>query len=454
METLKSYNPANGNLVGEVPITSPDDIPAIVDRARAAQPAWDALGHAERARLLAKASETFAERADDLGRLITEEMGKPLAEGVGEAKSLAHVAHELEEIGEALAPETFEDGRNNSTVFHDALGVCAAITPWNFPMSMPHWMVLPALAAGNTVILKPSEETALCGQAYADVLNAALPADVLQVVYGADDQGKRLVESDVDLIAFTGSRETGKHILRAASGELKRVILELGGKDPMVVLESADLQKAAKFAAWNSFRNAGQVCVSTERIFVPESVADQFESLMVEVGESIKQGDGLEEGVGVGPMVNAQQRDHVLGQLEKAVEEGATVLSGGSGHHDNFITPTILTGVTEEMAIAKDETFGPVACVTRVASEEDAINRANATHFGLGAVVFGEDDEQTAGVARRLTAGMIGINRAAGGAAGTPWVGARQSGYGFHKSKDGHRQFTQTRVVTRPAPRK
>ncbi len=451
MDTLKSFNPADGTLVGEVLVTSPDDIPAIVDRARSAQPAWEAMGHEERARLLSKASETFAERADDLGRLITEEMGKPLAEGVGEAKSLAFVTEELEEIGEALAPEIFDDGRNHSTVYHDALGVCAAITPWNFPMSMPHWMVLPALAAGNTVILKPSEETPLCGQAYADVLNSALPPDVLQVVHGADDQGKRLVESDVDLIAFTGSRETGKHILRAASGELKRVILELGGKDPLVILESADLEKAAKFAAWNSFRNAGQVCVSTERIFVPESVADRFESLLVVAGEAMKQGDGLDEGVQVGPMVNAQQKDHVLEQLDRAVGEGATVLSGGSGHHDNFVTPTILTGVTEEMAIAKDETFGPVACVTRVASEEDAIERANATPFGLGAVVFGEDDERTAGVARQLTAGMIGINRAASGAAGTPWVGARQSGYGFHKSKDGHRQFTQARVLTKPA---
>ena len=318
-------------------------------------------------------------------------------------------------------------------------------------MSMPHWMVLPALAAGNTVILKPSEETPLCGQAYADVLNAALPPDVLQVVHGADDQGKRLVESDVDLIAFTGSRETGKHILRSASGELKRVILELGGKDPMVVLESADLEKAAKFAAWNSFRNAGQVCVSTERIFVPDSVADRFEALLVEAGEAMKQGDGLDEGIRVGPMVNAQQRAHVLEQLDEAIADGARVLSGGSGHHDNFVTPTILTGVREEMAIAKDETFGPVACVTRVASEEEAIEKANSTHFGLGAVVFGEDDERTAQIARQLTAGMIGINKAAGGARGTPWVGARQSGYGFHKSIDGHRQFTQVRVVTKPA---
>ena len=450
MKPLRSYNPATGDIVGEVPITSADDIPGIVERSRAAQTAWEALGHEGRARLLMNAAELFLARADELGQLITLEMGKPLAEGIGEAKSLARVQHELEEIQEALAPETFDDGRNRSTVYHDPLGVCAAITPWNFPMAMPAWMVLPALAAGNTVILKPSEETPLSGQAYADVLNEKLPGDVLITVHGADDQGKGLVDSDVDLIAFTGSRETGKHILRAASGGLKRVILELGGKDPMIVLESADLEQAAQFAAFNSFHNAGQVCVSTERIFVPEVIADRFEALLVEAAASMTQGNGLDEGVKIGPMVNARQRSHVLTQLEAAVSEGAEVLAGGSGHHDNFVTPTVLTGVTEEMSIATEETFGPVACVTRVESEDEAVQKANATHFGLGAVVFGEDGKRTTRVARQLTAGMIGINKAAGGARGTPWVGARQSGFGFHKSKDGHRQFTQTRVVTKP----
>ncbi len=447
---IRSYNPATGDLVGEVVATPPDDIPGIVERSRAVQPAWQALGHDGRARLLIEAAESFLARADELGRLITREMGKPLADGIGEAKLLASVRHELEEIGQALAPETIDDGRNRSTIYHDPVGVCAAITPWNFPMLMPAWMVLPALAAGNTVILKPSEETPLSGQAYADVLNEKLPPDVLTVVQGADTQGKRIVEGDVDLIAFTGSRETGKHILRAASAGLKRVILELGGKDPMIVLESADLAKAARFAAFNSFRNAGQVCVSTERIFVPEAVADRFEALLVEATVSMKQGDGLDKGVEVGPMVNAQQRSHVLSQLEEAVSKGAEFLAGGSGHHDNFVTPTVLTGVTEEMSIATEETFGPVACVTRVESEDEAIRRANATPFGLGAVVFGEDGERSDRVARQLTAGMIGINKAATGARGTPWVGARQSGFGFHKSRDGHRQFTQTRVVTRP----
>jgi len=451
---LTSYDPATGEAVGSVPVTPGDQVAEVVAAARASQPAWEGLGHDGRAELLIRACQGFLERADELGALVTREMGKPLAEGVGEAKSLAHGLQEhLDEIGEALAPEHFDDGRNRSTVYHDPLGVCGAITPWNFPLSMPHWMVFPALAAGNAVVLKPSEETALCGQAYVDVLNEVLPEGVLQVVQGADDQGKALVASDVDMIAFTGSAEVGKHIMRACAGTLKRVILELGGKDPMIVLESADMARAAKFAALNSFRNAGQVCVSTERIFVPEAIADEFESRLAEAAASMKQGNGMDDGVRIGPMVNARQKDHVLAQLEAAVGQGAQILAGGEGHHDNFVTPTVLVGVTEDMAIARDETFGPVACVTRVESEDEAVRLANDTHFGLGAVVFGADDDHTEGVARRLTAGMIGINKAAGGAEGTPWVGARQSGYGFHKSKDGHRQFTQTRVVTRPVPR-
>ena len=451
-EHLDSYDPATGELVGRVPVTPDTEIGEIVAAARSAQPAWEALGHEGRAELLERGCALFAERSEELARLVTREMGKPLAEALAEARSLAaDVTHHLDEIGEALAPETVDDGRSRSTVYHDPLGVCAAITPWNFPLSMPHWMVFPALAAGNAVILKPSEETPLCGQAYVAVLNEVLPAGVLQVVHGADAQGKALVASDVDLIAFTGSAEVGKRIMQAASDSLKRVILELGGKDPMIVLESADLAKAARFAAHNSFRNAGQVCVSTERIFVPEAIADRFEALLVEAAGEMKQGNGLDEGVRVGPMVNQRQRDHVLGQLRAAIEAGARVLSGGDRHRDNFVTPTVLSGVSEDMAIAREETFGPVACVTRVASTDEAVRLANDTHFGLGAVVFGGDDEETERVARRLTAGMIGINQPAGGARGTPWVGARQSGYGFHKSKDGHRQFTQTRVVTRAA---
>ena len=447
--TLASIDPATGEIVGEVPITPPEEIAAVVARARAAQPAWDALGLEGRADTLARAAEILSGRVEAHARLITREMGKPLAEATLEARSLGHgLTEHLEEIVEALSPESVEDGRVRSTVYHDPLGVCAAITPWNFPMSMPSWMCIPALAAGNTVILKPSEETPLCGQAYADALNEVLPAGVLQVVHGADEQGKALVASDVDMIAFTGSREAGKAILREASGTLKRVVLELGGKDPLIVLEDADVAEAAKFAAHNSFRNCGQVCVSTERIFVDERIADAFEEALAGIARAIKVGNGL-EGADVGPMVSAWQRDHVLRQLETAVAQGARVLAGGEGHHDNFVTPTVLADVTDDMDIAREETFGPVAAVTRVRSAEEAVERANAGRFGLGAVVFGTDEGRTAAVARRLSAGMIGINGGVHGATGTPWVGARESGFGFHKSRDGHRQFTQTRVVTR-----
>jgi succinate-semialdehyde dehydrogenase/glutarate-semialdehyde dehydrogenase len=418
-----------------------------VARARGAQSAWAALGTRGRAEVLARAADIFANMVDRHAALITAEMGKPLQEALAEAKSLGSgLARELDEIVEALEPEVHDDGRARSIVYRDPLGVVGAITPWNFPMAMPSWMLIPSLAAGNAVVFKPSEETPLSGQAYADVLREVLPEDVLIVVHGADELGKAIVRSDVDMIAFTGSREAGKHIMREASASLKRMVLELGGKDPMIVLDDADLEKAAKFAAHNSFRNAGQVCVSTERIFVLESVAAEFEKALAAVAAAMSVGPG-DSGADVGPMVNTRQRDHVLAQVEAAVAAGAKVLAGGD-HRDNFVSPTVLTDVADEMEIARQETFGPVACVTRVRSVDEAVERANDTQFGLGAVVFGRDEERAAAIARRLTAGMIGVNRSVYGVAGTPWVGARQSGFGFHKSRDGHRQFTQTRVVT------
>lgn len=451
MEMLKSVDPATGEVIASVPVTPVADVQEVVDRARAAQPGWAEARLEDRAKILKRATARFMDRIEEHAELMTTEMGKPLRESRAEAHRLGGpgVEEEIDEMVAALGPETFVSDGVRSTVHHDPLGVVGAITPWNFPMAMPSWMILPALAAGNTVVFKPSEETPLCGQAYADVLGEELPDDVLLVVHGADAQGKALVRSDVDMVAFTGSREVGKHILREASGTLKRVVLELGGKDPMIVLDDADVDAAARFAASNSFRNCGQVCVATERIFVLDSVADAFEGALTELASTMRVGRGLDD-ADVGPMVNARQTSHVLAQIESAVAAGATVLAGGEGHRDNFVTPTVLTGITEEMDIGSVETFGPVACVTRVASVDEAIARANDTRFGLGAVVFGGDEERAEAVGRRLTAGMVGINRSVGGVAGTPWVGARESGFGFHKSRDGHRQFTQTRVLTRP----
>ncbi len=447
MKALQSVNPATGERVGEVTITEANEVPAVVSRARAAQPAWAALGLEERGRLLVRACQKLLDKADSLAELLTREMGKPLANALGEVKTCGDAHSDVAEMIEALQDQVFDDGRIRTTQYRDPYGVCAAITPWNFPISMPHWMCLPALIAGNTVVLKPSEETPLIAQAYVDALNEVLPSDVLLIIHGADETGKALVASDVDMIAFTGSREVGKKILAASAGSLKRVVLELGGKDPMIVLHGADLKQTGRFAARNSFSNSGQVCVSTERIYIAKDSADAFVENLCQAAAEVKVGDGMDAGITMGPMVSERQRDHVLAQIDSALQQGAKLAFGGRDHHGNFVMPTVLRGVTHQMAIATEETFGPVACVIEVESDDAAIALANDTRFGLGATVFGPEAAALA-AGRKLTAGMIGINKSCGGAKGTPWVGAQESGYGFHSGLEGHRQFAQVRLVS------
>ncbi|MDP7008934.1 MAG: aldehyde dehydrogenase family protein [Phycisphaerales bacterium] len=446
---LESINPATGEVVGSVPVTPIGDIPAIVANARTAQMAWNDLGLDARVALLRPAAARLAEEAPEIGKLITAEMGKSTTEAQGEASYTSEkFLIELDDAAEAFAPEIIEDENVKSTLYRDPLGVSAAITPWNFPELMPQQCILPSLIAGNTVVFKPSEDTPLVGQAYADILNEFLPENVLQVIHGADDQGKELVASDINLVAFVGSREVGAKILTACGPDLKRVILELGGKDALIVLDDADLEAASDFAVHNSFRNAGQVCVSTERVYVDEKVADEFEDLVIEKTKALKQGDPTDASVRVGPMVHSTQRDMVLEQLKQAITDGAVLRCGGESS-GNYIQPTVLTNCSHEMRIMHDETFGPICCIQRISSDEEAIQLANETPYGLGGAVFGET-EHAVTIARKLTPGMIGINKACGGAQGTPWVGACDSGYGYHSGRDGHRQFTQVRVVSVP----
>ncbi len=457
MSTIASIDPATGHSVGEVVTTPVGEIPGIIARSRAAQERWADLSIDERVRVLAGVGPRLLERADELGLLLSREMGKPVGDGVGEVKACsAGWDEECAEIAEAIAPEVREDEKTRSTMYRDPYGVSVAITPWNFPMLMAHWQILPSLIAGNSVVFKPSEETPLIAQAYADALQESLPEDVLIVVHGDGEQGRALVAADgVDLITFTGSRAAGQHILAEASKQLKRVILELGGKDPLLVLTGADIDKAAAFAARNSFRNAGQVCVSTERIYVTEDVAPAFMDAFVAETAELTLGPGTHPDTVIGPMVNRRQRDKVAEQIEGAVAQGAQVAAGGLDAAipgDNFIAPTILTGVTHEMDVAMEETFGPVAAVVTVADAEEALRLANDTPYGLGGVVFGEQ-ELASRIGRRLCSGMVGINQGIYGAStdgGTPWIGARQSGYGFHHGREGHRQFCQARVVSTP----
>jgi acyl-CoA reductase-like NAD-dependent aldehyde dehydrogenase len=447
--TLESINPATGEVVGRVPITPASAIAEVVAKAHAAQTAWNDLGLEGRLALMQPIAERLTEDAERIGKLITEEMGKSSPEGQGEATyGASKFASELASAFEAFQTEEIVDENTRSFLYRDPLGVSVAITPWNFPMLMPQQCILPSLMAGNCVVFKPSEETPLVGQAYTDILNEFLPENVLQIVHGADDQGKALVASDINLVAFTGSREVGAAILTACGPELKRVVLELGGKDALIVLEDADIDAAANFAVQNSFRNSGQVCVSTERVYVEDSIADEFEKLVLDKTKEWKQGDPTDETVKIGPMVSSTQRDLVLTQLEQALKDGAVLRCGG-GTHENYIEPTVLTGCSHDMQIMHDETFGPICCIQRFTGDAQAVALANETPYGLGGAVYGET-QHAMNVVRQLTPGMIGINKGCGGSEGTPWVGACQSGYGYHSGRDGHRQFTQVRVVSIP----
>lgn len=449
-EMLESLNPATGDVVGEVPMTAADSISNVVKQAKAANEAWKRLSLQNRASLLKKAGEVLVRDAESLGELLSKEMGKPLRFGQGEVSYCGgYISGKVDEITDALQPTEFEDESTRSTIYYDPFGVAAVISPWNFPMSMMQWMVLPALMAGNAVIVKPSEETPLIAQAYVDVLNQFLPEHVLQIIHGTQDQGKVLVTSDIGFIAFTGSLAVGKHILRASADDLKRVVLELGGKDPFIVLADADIEAAAAFAVENSFENAGQMCVSTERIYVAEEIAEAFEIRVAELAATITIGQWDDPKADMGPMINHRQRDHVIGQVNEALSMGAKALVGGDDHPDRYVQPTVLVDVTDDMGIMREETFGPVACISRFTDVNDAIRRANNNPYGLGAVVFGGDESAAYNVARRLDAGMIGVNKSSFGADGFPWIGIKQSGYGFHGSAEGHRQFTQRRVISR-----
>lgn len=445
---LKSYNPADGTLLGEVEIASAEKIQETVERSAAAQRKWAALSITERISVLERAGRALSLESRRIGMLLSMEMGKGLRRAVGEVAGSANsVSYVAERVKEALEPVVTEGYGSRTTIKYDPLGVCGIISPWNYPVSMAHWMIIPALTAGNSVVLKPSEETPLVAQAYVEALNKALPENLLQIIHGDEEQGKALVLSDVDFIGFTGSMEAGKDIMKAAASGLKPLMMELGGKDPLIVLEDADLDDAVSFAVANSLENSGQMCISTERVFVDERIADEFEALAAHYVSYYKVGPYTDTQAHVGPIINEKQRRRIIRHINDALDKGARLLAGcrGEDHPAPYIIPTVLADVTDDMMVAKEETFGPVVCITRFRDVDEAIDAANATDYGLGAVVYGSKD--AARVASMLDAGMIGINSGAGGGGDTPWVGAKMSGYGYHGSPDGHRQFTQPRVI-------
>ena len=454
MSTIKNLNPSTGELLAEIPCATSEEVHDAVARARAAQPAWQALGLEERCRILAGIADGLAARADELADLATKEMGKLRSDAEREVAGFtAMVKAELAEVQEALAPQSFTTDSNVTELVRMPHGVVAAITPWNFPVGMPLQILGPALAAGNTVVFKPSEHVPLTGRVIAEIVQACVPEDVLILVEGAGETGAALVAADIDMVGFVGSRETGKRIMESAAQGLKRLVLELGGKDPLVVFADADLDAAAEVAVRHSLRNTGQVCCAVERVYVEESAAAAFEEKVAALAADWQHGDGFDEASKMGPLVSEGQREKVVAQVDAAVADGARLVLGGSSPEGAgwYYPATVLADVSSEQRISHDETFGPVVSLSVFdGSEEEAVRLANDTPYGLGANVFTGDGERGARVAAQMHAGQVGINQYLGGAPGTPWVGARQSGFGFLGGLEGHRQFTWPKSVSRP----
>jgi succinate-semialdehyde dehydrogenase/glutarate-semialdehyde dehydrogenase len=443
MPTLTSYDPINRAPLGDVLITEPAQIPAIVLRAKQAQKSWSALSLDERQQKIVQAYEKLTSVEDQLALLISKEMGKDYRRATYEvAGTVQNAAYFTQEIAQALKTESM--GRNAEMQYRP-LGVVAVISPWNYPLAMANNLLLPALVAGNSVVLKPSEETPLVAELFVKTLNKVLPKNVLQIAHGDGETGKALVDADINMVAFTGSLTAGKHIMASAASGLKRLVMELGGNDPLIVMANADIDEAVQFAVASSFENTGQMCTSTERIYVDERIADEFEQKVVALARRYQAGAWDQNNANIGPIVNPKQHAKVLSQLENAHAKGAKFLLGTHNYELPYIQPTVLTGITPNMLLEQDETFGPVVAISRFKELSEAVDRANASAYGLGAVVFGGAGADN--VAQQMEAGMVGINQGAGGIG--PWVGAKQSGFGYHGSAAGHRQFAQLRVISK-----
>jgi len=443
IQNIISLDPSNGRVLGEVQVATAGKVEEVVGKAKEAAVHWKKVPLEERLRFIENAYSAAETSLGRLAELLSREMGKDIRRSTSEVQGSIWG-------GPYIAKSSLEALRSKNaggtTIEYGALGVAAIISPWNYPLAMANNLIVPALMAGNSVIWKPSEETPLIAQAFFDIIHGGFPQDVLQIVHGGGEQGKMLVESDINMIGFTGSQATGKDIMSRASSSLKRLVMELGGNDPMIVMKDANIQAAARFAVASSFENAGQMCISTERIYVDESVAHEFEQLVVTIANQYKVGPWDVEGVNIGPIVNEKQHSHIIEHIKDAVEKKSRMLLGSQNNTKHFIMPTVLADMKPDMRIEQEETFGPVVCISSFSNIEDAIERANNSDYGLGAVVFGGMDARE--VADQLEAGMIGVNQGVGGGGDVPWVGAKQSGFGFHGSPEGHRQFAQVKVVS------
>jgi len=440
---IVSSDPATGEEIGRATLSSAEDVRRAVARARAAQPDWARLSFRERGRVILKARKLMLDARDEVALLISRETGKPIAEAlsmevVPTLDTMHYFAHASEGL---LRPQKIDIGQyglmgRSSRLVFKPLGVIGIISPWNFPLATPADEIVMALMAGNSVVLKPSELTPLIALKIGELFErAGLPTGLLEILTGDGATGAAVIDARVDKIMFTGSVATGKRVAEAAAKYLTPVVLELGGKDPMIVLEDADIENAARGAVWGAFANSGQACASVERCYVQESIAAKFIDLVVSETRALKQGLGTEKSVDVGAMTNERQRTIVEEHVSDAVQRGATVLTGGrrgAKPEGFFYEPTVLTEVDHSMIIMRDETFGPVLPVMTFKTDDEAVALANDSVFGLTASVWTKNIARGRRLAERIEAGTVMVNEVVytHGIAQTPWGGVKDSGYG------------------------
>lgn len=453
-QTLDVVDPASGAKLGTIPDCDEQDTRAAIEAANRALPAWSALTTHVRAAMLRKWHDLMLAHVDDLALLMTLEQGKPLAESRGEILYGASFVQWFAEEGIRAYGETIpatQAGRR-ILVRKVPVGVCAAITPWNFPNAMITRKLAPALAAGCTVVVKPSELTPYSALALAELgKRAGFPAGVLNIVTGRPQAigGELTANPIVRKLTFTGSTHVGKLLLRQCADTVKRVSMELGGNAPVIVFDDADLDTAVAGVMASKFRNSGQTCVCANRIYVQAGIYDQFTARLVEEVKKLQVGVGTEAGVTIGPLINQAALDKVVNHVGDAVAKGAQVMLGGksTGRGAQFFQPTVVAGATDEMLVAREETFGPVAALFRFDSEAEVIRRANDTPYGLAAYLFSRDLNRVFRVGEALEYGMVGINTGVISSAVAPFGGVKESGLGREGSHHGIDEFLESQTL-------
>jgi succinate-semialdehyde dehydrogenase/glutarate-semialdehyde dehydrogenase len=450
-------NPADGVTLGSVPNMGAAETQSAIDAANAAFPAWSAKTGKERAGIMRKWFDLLLANADDLAALMTAEQGKPLPEAKGEvmygASFIEWFAEEAKRVNGDVMSSTWADKR--MVVLKQPIGVCASITPWNFPIAMITRKVAPAIAAGCTIVIKPAEQTPLSALAIAELAHrAGLPPGVMNIVTADADRsievGKVLCSSPiVRHLSFTGSTPVGRILMQQCAPTIKKLALELGGHAPFIVFDDADLDAAVEGALLSKYRNGGQTCVCTNRFYAHESIYNAFVQKLAAGAAKIKVGNGFEQGIAQGPLIDDQAVAKVEEHVADALAKGAKVESGGKKHAlgGHFYEPTVLSNITEDMKIMREETFGPVAAVIKFKTEEEAIAAANDTEYGLASYFYSRDIGRVWRVAEKLEYGMVGINTGIISNEVAPFGGVKQSGLGREGSKYGMDEYLELKYL-------